>query len=543
MELNPVHINHANPLVGHYVDCFERVEDLFPYNPYQDASFVRRYRYLQENHRVDRTRLAAALRQYNEELGAGPAALANIDRLQRADTVVVITGQQAGMLTGPLYTVYKAISAIQLAARLEADRGWPVVPVFWVASEDHDFREVNHIELVTSRNNLMRVELAVEPPPRAPVGRIPLGDKALELLDRLAEFTPDTEFRGEILAEVRDLTAAAANMADWFARLMAWLFRRQGLVLVDPLLPEIKQLQAPMLRRFLTMTAEINAALREGESRVRAQGATPAVQKTDTEAHVFLLVEGQRCPLELVSGEFRVRGQADLGWEPAALASLADEEPWNFSPNVVLRPLAQDFILPDLAYVAGPGEISYHGQLRGIYPLFGLEMPIIYPRAGVTLVEGSQARLLQKHGLSLNRLLAGIDGVLAGYLDAQDSVGIEALFHETWQEFRHRYRRLIGHLAEIDPSLKGLGETNLRRIQEEMQWLEHKARQRHRQNCETVVRQLQKLGVSLAPRKNLQERVLNVFPYLFRHGADLPDRLGRLPLVTAGEQNHNLVFL
>ncbi len=514
---------------GGIADClafdFPRVSDFFRFDPGDPGAWPDRYQYLQTSYRQDRERLAVALTAYNRRLGCTQATLASIDRLRDPSVTAVVTGQQAGILTGPLYTVYKALTAIVMAAKAERDYGIPAVPVFWVASEDHDYAEINHIRLLKETDQLETLALPGVPAGHRSVGDLPLGSAVTKLLDDLEWMTPDSEAKAGLMAMLRDTAAWAANLADWCNMLMTRLLGQFGLICFDPMEPALRQMMAPVFRQALTITDGVNQAVLNAAESLKQQGFAPQLEFTPSQANLFIYAGGERLPLEMDGKGFTVRGRPELSYTREQLLELAESHPERFSPNVALRPVTQDEVLPTLAYVGGPGEIAYYAQLAEVYPQFGKVMPIIYPRLSLTLLDAATAAGLDRFGLTLADAARGGTDQLDAYLESIDPVGVDRLFAGIKTDFSEAYAQLGERLAAIDDSLPVLSQGNLGRILFQVGYLEQKARQHHRRRHKALGQEYRAVSREVYPGGEPQERVLNIFPFLFRYGPDLLDRL------------------
>ncbi|PKM83364.1 MAG: bacillithiol biosynthesis cysteine-adding enzyme BshC [Firmicutes bacterium HGW-Firmicutes-14] len=540
MKVEYVPVEYANPLVNMYLSDFSKVGHLFDYDPGNNDSFRERQKAIMNDYHTDRRALVRILSEYNKGLHCGEKTLDNLKRLQDPETTVVITGQQAGILTGPLYTIYKTLSVIQLAHRAALETGRDVAPVFWVAAEDHDYAEIDHIDMVDREQNLVRLKLGYNPPGKMSVGDIPVTEEVFRLIEELEALTNPSEWKKDILGKVAGMAREADSLASWFARVMSWLFREQGLVLIDPMNRELRRLWSGTFQAFLDQSGEANERLRAGVERVRALGAEPQVEKDEDNVNMFLYVGGERMPLLKAGDSYRVRGRDDT-WSIEELKTLAAERPEQLSPNVVLRPVAQDVLLPIMAYVAGPGEISYYALYRDIYHLFGQRMPVIFPRANVTLVEGSVAKNMYRYGVEFSLGKEGLRERLNENLDAQDRLGIETLFDDYTKEIRNTFNKLVDKAAGVDPELTGHGSESLNRILHQVEHFRKKVNQYHRKANDTMIKRFRRMEDQLFPRDNWQERVFNIFPYLFKYGPDIVDRLAELPLLE--NNDHKLIFL
>ena len=525
------------PLIDAYRNDFARVAEFFQYNPKNPDSFKERYDYLRGKS-FPRPEVVEALTEYNASLGAGEKTMENLQRLRAVETVAVITGQQAGVLTGPLYTIYKALTVVQLAAHLTLN-GMPAVPVFWIASEDHDFLEISSVTFLNREHVEVTVTVEGEHG-RQPAGRLHLQAEVGHFLDEFAALTPDTDFKPAILEKIRSCAAHADSIAHWFALIMAWLLEETGLIFLDALDPGLRKLGKKFFIEVLEKNDEISACLGRTEKRLAEAGFPIQVQKNPGQVHLFLLKEDGRYPLEKAAAGYTLRGHEEI-YSAGFLRELIEREPENISTNVVTRPLLQDLLLPNIAYVGGPGETAYYAQYREIYGLFALEMPIIYPRASLTLVEKTIAKALDKYAATPAEIFADFDEIRKVHLAKVDYINIPERFNAVKRIFVPEYQKLIKDLHALDPKFRGLGVENLDRIVQEMNYLEEKAYHQHRKNCEDILKQLDKIKVNLLPGGNFQERTLNIFAFLFKYQTSFINLLTEVDFLQPDQ--HLLVYL
>lgn len=540
MRVEPVSVAYTSPLVNSYLDDFSKVGDLFEHDPMREESFGHRFEIIKRDYSTDRQYLVRILTEYNEKLGCGELARDNLGKLLDSDTVMVITGQQAGILTGPLYTIYKTITVIQLAEKAAVTLGKPVVPAFWVAAEDHDYAEIDHLDFVNKEQKVMRLNLDYKPEGKFSVGHLPVTVAVQRLIEELESNTNPSEWKPEITAKLRQLAENYDNLADWFAAVMAWLFRDYGVILINPLNPQLRRLWSATFREFLQKTELINARLLAGMNKVRALGVEPQVATAENNAHLFYYLKGERLPLLRQGDKFSVRG-LDKVLTLAELTGIAEDNPDLLSPNVVLRPVAQDVLLPILAYVAGPGEISYYALYREIYPLFGQSMPIIYPRTNITIVERGIAKHMGKYGVKFSEGSAGLHQKLDGLLDSEDKVGIDRLFQDYADDLKKSFNGLIQEVSLIDPELIKHGHESLNKMLYQLDHFAKKARQSHRKSCELIINRFRNMENQLFPNNNWQERVFNIFPYLFKYGTGLINEITETPFLD--NNLHKLLYL
>lgn len=537
-----------------YLNDFARVAPAYEYDWTLQESYAARAAYLTGGgFKGDRLALAAALEQYNRGLGADEAALANARLLARSGTLAAVTGQQAGILTGPAYSIYKAMTTIRLARQQTERLGHPVVPVFWIAGEDHDWHEVSWV-MVPAGESTHRLALTESfEHERRSVALAPMPPSAEAVIEQFAALMPETEFKAEVMERLREAaggvpalapeaTGGEPSLADWFGKLMAWIFRGTGLVFLNSADPALRRIEAPFLAAAIERQERVEAACDRGVQRWEQElGFTCTVDRYPGSLNLFIYVDGDRLPLMGSGDRVWVRGNPDLSWSRAELIDLARRQPERFSTNVVLRPVIQSFLLPDLFYAGGPGEINYLGLYRDVYRVMDQQMPVFVPREGFTLVEPPLARVLEKQGLTLDDVFHRLEARKQELLEREDRLGIARVFESFRQEFRGSYQGLTDVVLQLDKHLSQVVEENRRQIEFQINRLEEKAKQQHRKNCETSIRQFDRLRAHLLPH-GLQERAVTILPYLVKYGPDLVSRLvAEVPLEEGW--SHRAIYL
>ncbi|HEX9639152.1 MAG TPA: bacillithiol biosynthesis cysteine-adding enzyme BshC [Acidobacteriota bacterium] len=450
-------------------------------------------------------RIAALLAR----LDAPPAAQQALETLRRPETVCVVTGQQLGLWGGPLYTSYKLIGALLQARALER-QGQPAVAVFWLEGEDHDYSEVARLVL-PDREDRPVLWQAPERPDQAgrPVaGRI-VPPELSEAFSTFEASTPETEFKAELLRRLRRAHDPEATFAIAFARWLVELFGAHGVLCIDPTDPELKHLAAPLFERIGARSNELAGALAQRNQRLETLGYAPQVQRDPQRLPLFVLQDGVRVRMNELSG--------------AELAARARSEPETLSPDVLLRPLYQDFLLPTAAYVAGPSEVSYLAQAAALYPVAEVRMPAIVPRPHGLIVEARSRRLQERLGIELAELLAGdADALKRRVVPPHDSdQAIERLQRRVGAELES----LRGALLALDPNLSGPLEKSGRELDQVFSRLRGKLERSVQQRHEQSLEQLRRLLDQLFPLGQPQERVFGLPTYMVRYGLDLPQRL------------------
>ncbi|EEG77693.1 bacillithiol biosynthesis cysteine-adding enzyme BshC [Dethiobacter alkaliphilus] len=489
----------------------------------ESGVFAKKAQRVCAGYKTDRQRLFRMLWDYNRDLDCSEETEKQIEKLLDEQAVVVLCGQQTGLLSGPLYTIYKALGAVKLAARLEQELARPVVPVFWIAAEDHDFSEANNCYVLDKENKPQRIDLDLEHEGE-PVGQMRLTAEAgQEVLEVLKARVPQTEFVPDILAWLEETRRESQTPADWFARIMAKLFAAEGLVLFNPLLEEARALAAPVFAQVVRRRQEVQAALSEREAALRAEGYPLQVERED-DASFLLLVEGRRTGLYKRGEYFSTRDGA-VSYSEDDLLALIAERPEKLSPNVLLRPLVQDSIFPTVAFIPGPGETSYFAQVTAMYAVFGIEPPVLWPRPGVTVVEPRLARYLKKYDVPERELLRDLGDVLQRELKKKNDMDIDSVFEHLRSHLKLEYDHLKRELVKLNPQLEKLAEKNLQHVYSQVRYLEDKAEEEYKKKNEVMIRHFAALEQGLKPNGKLQERVFCVFTYLMKYGPGFWEQL------------------
>lgn len=522
----------SNRLVDDYVNGKIGMKTFFPYAPYEQTSYRARLEYLSERPLLHRAQLVEGLRLYNQEIGNHDAALEQINRLAEENAVVVIAGQQAGVLTGPLYTIHKAIHVIQAANRLQEEHGVPVIPVFWIAGEDHDWEEINHLFLPAGEG-VKKLRMDLPKTGKTSASMLPLDLAACRgfLQPFFAEIT-ETAYTAELRQLAEGTLAASANVADWFARIMARLFGKHGLVLVESSLPFVRELERPVLRSLILENETLGNLLAQADERVKESGYQPQLMVDPNQAQLFIYEDGQRLLLERLQDQF-VTKDGRYRYSREQLLAMAEEEPTRFSANVVSRPLMQEHLFPTLAFIGGPGEVSYWAYFQQIFSHFGYQLPIVLPRMSITLLEGAIARHLEQLALPVANVLHGFAEWKQAWLkqlktDMQADHLLQR-FAQTKQALLGEYQPLVQEVVSFDRGLEDLARQNIARLLDQVEFLQQKVEQSLRNRHEVTLARFQRIENALLPEGKWQERVYSFFLYANKYGLDLIDQLVEAP--------------
>jgi bacillithiol biosynthesis cysteine-adding enzyme BshC len=480
-----------------------------------------------------RRALADALVRQQEQRGARAAA-ERAAQLADDGAVAVVTGQQPVLFGGPLYVLYKALAAVKLAALLEPRRGRPVVPVFWSASEDHDFAEVRSVPVLdeSGRIHTLRYE-PVREPVGQPASRIVLDQTITGLVAEAERALPAGLHRDQTIALLTECYRPGATLGAAFARLVSSLV--PGLVVLDPSDAALKALMAPVLAREVrdsSPTSRLGATAGEA---LRAAGYHQQVPIRPGFLNLFVMLEGERRALGSVNGMVEVRG---LGRKiPVAEAvRMVESDPASWSPGVLLRPLAQDHLLPTVAYIGGPAEIAYHAQIGPCYADFGIPRPVLVPRPSVTLVEPAQVRALEAEGLELWDLQADPE-VVALRWAREAHPRVEAAFASTREALEREMAQVEEALAALDPTLRAAAESARGRALHQIESLHEKSVRALKKKDQTRADRLRRTRDALLPGGSFQERGLGVASLVARYGtAVIAEIADRVDLFATGHQ-------
>jgi bacillithiol synthase len=491
---------------------------------------------------TDRAALCRALGDINAECGSGAATFANIRRLGAAGTVAVVTGQQAGLFTGPLYTIYKALSSIKAAEILTA-AGIEAVPVFWIASEDHDFDEVSQAFVVDGAGEIAEIKTGPgKAPAGVPVGSIVLDGEISAVVGTLAASLPAAEFTGDIAELLSDSWHDGAGFAAAFGKTMARLFSRYGLILLDPMNAEMKRLASPMYVRAAESANAIVAALTARGRELTAAGYHNQVLVGDDYFPLFWHTEkGIRSSLRRI-GDGRYRSKEDKReFATGELVELASRQPERFSPGVMLRGVVQDHLLPTVCYFGGGAEVAYFAQSGEVYRVLRRPVTPVFHRQSFTVVEPRFARTLDEYSLELTDLFGGIETLVPRIVETIISPETAQLFSDAEERINMELNRLDQALSGLDGTLAESLAKRRRKILYHIAALRRKAYRSEMLKNEVIERRIRSAYAALSPGGQLQERVLNFTHFYNKYGPYFIDRMYRATDIE--EREHRLIYL
>ncbi|HJV44831.1 MAG TPA: bacillithiol biosynthesis cysteine-adding enzyme BshC [Bacillota bacterium] len=536
VEINPI---PSSQLMSDYLFNYSKVENYFSYNPYVRDSWQERMLRLSEQTHVNRDKLVEALMAYNKRLNNYEMVADNIEKLRSSGTFVVIGGQQAGLLTGPLYVISKAITLLKLAQEMKEETGNEIVPVFWIASEDHDFAEVNHLFVENAAGEIKKVKLSEKGKPKASVSEISIPSTEFqEAIRCFFEYLPDSPYQQKLKDDLLRMVEQTDKLNDLFAMIISSLFGEHGLILVDSADPLIREMEVPIFTQLIKRNME--SILLSQEQKLMQDGYKPQLENLQGNAHFFLHLDQERHLMtwqnhHLISKNGRYRFTQD------ELKDQLVHNPCLFSANVVSRPIMQEYLFPVAAFVGGPGEIAYWAELKPVFESFGLQMPIVYPRLTFTIIDRNIASYMDRYHLSYEEACYQWEAKREVWLSEQGADVIDHEFDAFKNQLTDLYQPFLESICQVEPGARKLGEANRQRILAHIDFLQRKTYSALEARHQSSLRQWSSIKQSLYPLDTPQERVYNVFGYLNKYGTCfIHDILKQTLSVTA---NHKLIYI
>lgn len=529
-------IPHTTPLFTDLLYNYPKVQQFFPRSP-DLAQWAKEEAGLIRYESGRRRNVAAILERQNRAWGASPETLKNLERL-RAGACCMVTGQQVGLFGGPLYAIFKALGAIRLAEKA-TELGADCVPVFWLATEDHDLAEINHTRLLAGDGSLQPVATSTRGAPDAPVSEIRLGEEIREALENAETALGDSEIAGLL----RRCYQPGETLGSAFARLFSALAGRWGVLMLDASDPELHALAQPIYHAAIERAEEIDQALLERDRELLSSGYHDQVKVTELSTLLFTIQNGSRVVIQRVNGvaraaDFRI-GEEKISREK--LLERIDAEPQHFSANVLLRPVVQDHLLPTLAYTGGPAECAYFAQAAVVYEkLLGRVTPAV-PRFSATLMEPKAASLLERYSLTLTDVFEGPERLREALAERALPADLKAAFEAAEKALDQNLARIVTSLEHLDPTLVDAAQNAGSKMHYQLDRLQGKAARAELLRNEVLDRHASLLSNLLFPHKELQEREIAGVSFLARHGMDLLERLYQA--ANGSCPDHQVVYL
>src|SRR5271167_692862 len=514
-------IPHSTRLFLDYLSYTPSVRGMYPRSPIF-SEWVK-----DESQRVvydaaRRGKVSEILERQNRAWGASPKTLANIERFRRG-ALAAVTGQQVGLFGGPLFSIFKALTAVKLAEEATA-AGVDCVPVFWLATEDHDLAEVNHVTLLSEQGPPETLAVESRAVEDAPVGTVKFGSEIEPVVERAAELLGDSE----VATWLGEVYRPGETLGSAYALLFARLFADWGVILLDPADKDFHNLAKPLLRTAIERASELDAALLARGKALEAAGYHQQVKVTSATTLLFEVKNGARTVVRRrTNGSSGVNGSVDefaVGDErisPQELIDRIEAAPEKFNPNVLLRPVVQDYLLPTLVYTGGAAEVAYFAQVGVVYEkLLGRVTPIL-PRFSATLLEPKAERILTRYQLTLLDVLLGPEKVREAIAARSLPPDLQTRFSEAHASVHQSMTALRESIGKLDSTLVDTAESTRSSMSHQIDRLQARVARAEQQRNEVITRHADALSNLLFPNKALQEREVAGVSFVARYGLEL----------------------
>lgn len=542
MNINFAEIpNHQNLFLD-YLYEFENVNSFYKFDFRKKEHYPEIFKKVSERLNPNRTAIKEILKkQYSEFQNLSNKTEKNLELIYDKKTLFIITGQQLGIFGGPLYTFYKIITAIKLAAHLnERFDDYYFVPLFWMESDDHDFNEVNSINILNDANNLVTIKYKdnlEEDDLKESVGSISFDETINDVYSKLEAELRNTEFKGLLLEKLKNFYAPGKTFKQSFRELLFDIFDKYGLLIFDPQDIEVKKLLKPIfineIKNFRTHTQKLVTVSAILEEAYHAQVKIKPV-------NLFYTLEKGRYLIEPDENIFKLkRKRKQFTFEE--MLYEAENSPENFSTNVLLRPIAQDYLFNTAFYIAGPSEISYFAQVNPLYQFYELVPPIIYPRSSVTLMEKQLLNFFEKYNLELKDIFFGQDYLKEKIFNKIIEANLTDVFNDSYTKVNLIFDELKQELFRIDKPLSDSVNSYREKTLQLLNNLQIKSKKAQESKFDTLIRQINKFSNLLYPNQNLQERELNFIYFYNKFGQDIFDKL--FDEISINQFEHQVIFL
>ncbi|MDE3838418.1 bacillithiol biosynthesis cysteine-adding enzyme BshC [Bacillus methanolicus] len=542
MEILNLTIPSANRFATDYINQESYMNNFFHYKFNDPFDYTKRLKELQIRN-FQREELANYIEAFMERYPSSDAVKRSVEKLRQKNSAVVIGGQQAGILTGPLYTIHKIISIVAFAREKERELGIPVVPVFWIAGEDHDFLEINHV-YVSSNQKIEKWSFPERVIEKKMASDIPLNKEiCLKWIESIIETYGETIYTNSLLEFLEQSLKHSKTFVDFFAYMIMALFKETGLLLVDSGDRKIRNLEKEIFVRQIKGCIDITQSVLNQQDEIKKQGLKPAIELTSQTANLFYYDPSlqERILLEYNSKEGKFLGKnGAVSFSEEELIHIALTNPEYLSNNVVTRPLTQEWLFPTLAFIGGPGEIAYWAELKTVFERFEIKMPPIVPRLNITLLERSIETDLNDLGIDIKEVLStGVQRQKELFLaDIKDET-IESLFLQTKKQLIDQYELIEEHAKHHNKGLIPLLNKNRSFVLKQINFMQRKFEETERLKHEIILRKFDRIETSLKPNGLPQERIWNILYFLNRYGFHLLDELLNLPYQFDG--THKLI--
>ncbi|MFB1051923.1 bacillithiol biosynthesis cysteine-adding enzyme BshC [Paraliobacillus sp. JSM ZJ581] len=519
MEIHPVTITQQ-PLLKDYYNQKQQIMNKFSYDPYRKETMKKRLSDI-EKQTYDRNQLADVLFDLNRRWNANEMTFQHIEALRNPSSVAVIGGQQAGLLSGPLYTIHKIVSIIVFAKQQQQLLNVPVIPVFWIAGEDHDFDEIDHI-MVPNNKKMKKHRIEQRILGKQPISELELDhEKVLFWLDTLFEQMEETLHSRALFDLLVKQLNQSNTYVDFFAQLIHELFAHEGLVLIDSGDDQVRKMESGCFAQLINHQPNISKQVYQQLQSVKQEGYSVSIDVDENDAHLFYHVNGERVLLIKDTEGRWVGKNGECRLTTNELLQIAEKSPERLSNNVVTRPVIQEWLFPTLAFMAGPGELGYWSVLKPAFQALGLNMPPVYPRLSLTIINRKNENFSKQFDMPIDEVInKGVQLKKMNWLAMQQHPPLNALVDQLSISVDQMHQPLRKIASSYGPDLEDLANKNLAYIQDHIQFLQKAIDKEITKKNQHVIDKFDNMEVMLHPENGLQERCWNIIYFINQYGFD-----------------------
>jgi bacillithiol biosynthesis cysteine-adding enzyme BshC len=524
-----------------YITNFNKICEFYSENPFSEKSWEIILNLI-KNRKYKRNIICNILKKQNKDSENDLKLLENINSLENENCFAVMTGQQPGILTGPLYTIYKAITAIKLSDFLKRKyNDYNFIPIFWMETNDHDFKEVNKINIIQKDKSLLSLTYKPEKEfENRPVGEITFDEKIGDLLKNFYELLSDNEFKSEIINLLTKSFQISTSIGTSFRMIMTHLFKGKGLILLDPSDPEFKKLAKDIFLKISENCEKLNENFSQTYHKLKEHNYQPEVIIKKNSLNLFYHKSGERHPLYINNDNIILKNNKFM-FKKQELNEIITKSPELFSPNVLTRPIIQDFIFPTVSYVAGPTEICYFSQISDAYKLTEIPMPIIFPRSSITIIDKKISKIIKSLNIQPKELIENRNLLEEKLTEKYKSQELINLFQESETTFKIVHQKISSKAETFDITLKDGVEKSFKKIFYQLNKIEGKFNKIFQEKNSIIKKQTNEINNLILPNGKLQERNLNIFTFISKYGMSFIGFL--FNEINIYSKKHQLIFL
>lgn len=491
----------------------------YDYAPYDKNLFQQRKKDLEEQ-AFDRDRLADVLITLNKKWNGDEATFHNIDRLKQKNSLVVIGGQQAGLLTGPMLSIHKIISILSLSKQQEELLRVPVIPVFWIAGEDHDYDEINHVYL-PAKEKLVKHVYQTREHRKLSISHRQLDKEQLKSwVIEAFQYLEETEYTKDVYHTVDRLIGESNNLVDLFAKIIHWLCKGTGIVLIDSGNDLVRELESSFFIEMIQNQKDISQSVYRTMESLQAKGYSVAVDVEEDDAHLFYHLQGERILLKRRGNDWVGKNEECI-LSTEQLLEIAKHHPEQLSNNVITRPLMQEKLFPTLAFFGGMSEVAYWSLLKDAFHSLDMKMPPVLPRNSFTWVERKITKYLNRYGIKLESAIAGeVDQYKMNWLKAQMTPPLDTMIEEFQQTIRTAHRPFHDIAKEWRSDIADYTENNLQFLLQHTEELRKQFNRELEKDHSKAIHEFDQIQLHLYPNGGFQERSWNIFYFINYYGVE-----------------------